>query len=109
MARVSGALLVSWCAAWCASALVPPAASHPRRPSLRRRAADDDFDVDMLILETEEGMAKSLAALQSNLGALRARAASRAGAASDARAGAASDARPRAQARAARTPRSSSA
>ena len=43
------------------------------RPARLRalRAADEDFDVDMLLLETEEMMGKSITALQSNLGALR--------------------------------------
>merc|ERR1711934_691092 len=35
------------------------------------RAADEDFDVDMMLLETEEKMQKSIAACVSNLGALR--------------------------------------
>jgi len=50
------------------------AAFAPRvRPRAPRppRAADEEFDIDMLLLETEEMMGKSITALQSNLGSLR--------------------------------------
>ena len=35
---------------------------------LQLRMADEDFDVDMMLLETEEKMQKSIAACVSNLG-----------------------------------------
>lgn len=57
-------------------ALVPPSTRSglcaTRDGRVVRRAVDEDFDVDMLMLETEEKMGKSISALESNLGALRA-------------------------------------
>mmetsp|Transcript_35447 Transcript_35447/g.106662 ORF Transcript_35447/g.106662 Transcript_35447/m.106662 type:complete len:225 (-) Transcript_35447:153-827(-) len=52
-------------------ALVPARALRRRPRGVALAAADEEYDVDMMILETEEKMGKSIAALQSNLGALR--------------------------------------
>ena len=70
---VARALTLSLAAAWTASALVPARlAPRHRRPTCRFAGDDgDEFDVDVLLLETEERMDKSIGALQNNLGTLR--------------------------------------
>ena len=65
MARVTAFVAAATlCNAW-----TPARQIRPR--SLRLHMADEDFDVDMMLLETEEKMQKSIAACVSNLGALR--------------------------------------
>ena len=65
MARITALVAAATlCNAW-----TPAQQIRPR--SLQLRAADEDFDVDMMLLETEEKMQKSIAACVSNLGALR--------------------------------------
>ena len=65
MARITALVAAATlCNAW-----TPAQQIRPR--SLQLKAADEDFDVDMMLLETEEKMQKSIAACVSNLGALR--------------------------------------
>ena len=65
MARITALVAAATlCNAWTP-------ARHIRPRSIQLRAADEDFDVDMMLLETEEKMQKSIAACVSNLGALR--------------------------------------
>ena len=70
---VARALTLSLAAIWTASALVPARlAPRHRRPTCRFAGDDgDEFDVDVLLMETEERMDKSIGALQNNLGTLR--------------------------------------
>ena len=65
MARITALVAAATlCNAWTP-------AQHIRPRSIQLRAADEDFDVDMMLLETEEKMQKSIVACVSNLGALR--------------------------------------
>ncbi|KAH8044272.1 ribosomal large subunit binding protein [Aureococcus anophagefferens] len=69
---VARALTLSLAAIWAASALPARLAPRHRRPTCRFAGDDgDEFDVDVLLLETEERMDKSIGALRNNLGTLR--------------------------------------
>jgi len=63
--------LVIACLTVSCGALLPVRTVVGRRARSVVFAADEEFDVDMMLLETEEKMDKSITALQSNLGALR--------------------------------------
>ena len=61
MARITALVAAATlCNAW-----TPAQQIRPR--SLQLRAADEDFDVDMMLLETEEKMQKSIAACVSTV------------------------------------------
>ena len=60
------------CLALVSQALVVPLSRQPfKRSGTCVRMAAEDFDADMLLLETEERMEKSVNALKNNLGTLR--------------------------------------